>query len=435
MPRQPNHYMHESRQIHGLVRRKDGLFTPAGRAGRGIYFGRDPIEAIRQFRKWQAQQSEVPAVAVTAFHQVEPGVHQLNKKATALMDDLDFWEMVKNLILTKPKYVAERTGIEEIGYLQDLRPPTESLGLDRVVKLYNERKREISRAETTHGETTWKQFLRYVRKIGPAERFSDITKEQMNQYHEQIHGNDYANKTLSKKYSKLRHMLRYALARTEDDHIRRVLDLMQILETNGRTTKNDPKPVSKEDFIKLLKTAKAMTFERDAVNGVLWNAILLTAVNCCYYGRDVRDLQTKHCNLTRGTVVFRRGKTGVARVAVLWARTIKAIRDYQKESPHGLDYIFANYDNHDGVWRQLHDTTIIRQFNKIARKAEMSHLAFSMVRDGGGTAAATEGATEQQYKIIMGHSCGISDNYIMRNPKMVEGACKLIEKHFFGGTK
>ena len=126
MPRQPNHYMHESRQIHGLVRRKDGLFTPSGRAGRGIYFGRDPIEAIRQFRKWQAQQAEVPAVPVTAFHQVEPGVHQLNKKSTALMDDLDFWEMVKNLILTKPKYVAERTGIEEIGYLQDLRPPTSS---------------------------------------------------------------------------------------------------------------------------------------------------------------------------------------------------------------------------------------------------------------------------------------------------------------------
>ena len=73
---------------------------------------------------------------------------------------------------------------------------------------------------------------------------------------------------------------------------------------------------------------------------------------------------------------------------------------------------------------------------RLRDKAQIEdEVRISDIRDGAYTAAVESGADITLAKLLGGHATGMSDYYVRRNPKMVAGCLRAIEKHYFGGNK
>ncbi len=113
---------------------------------------------------------------------------------------------------------------------------------------------------------------------------------------------------------------------------------------------------------------------------------------------------------------------------MLWDRTLEAIREYEKAEPHQSHYLFVSRSGlpYDG-------NHVSRNFRRRRTEAGLDEsVTFDMIRDGAYTAAIRGGADVNQAKMLAGHSVGISDCYLKRDPHMVAGACAAIERAYFG---
>ena len=178
-----------------------------------------------------------------------------------------------------------------------------------------------------------------------------------------------------------------------------------------------PQPISPEHFEALLNVADAK-----------WTAVYLCALNFCMYPGEVAALKKGEIDLDARTLVTDRSETGQTRIAVVWDRTVEAIRRYQAERPHESECVFVSQTgdacnaNHVG-----------RNFRRHREAAGLPEtVQFAHIRDGSYTAAIEGGADLTDAKLLAGHAVGISDTYVRRNPRMVEKACAAIEAAHFG---
>jgi len=162
--------------------------------------------------------------------------------------------------------------------------------------------------------------------------------------------------------------------------------------------------------------------------------LLLVALNCAYYPVDCSRLQWSMIDFKKGTIRFNRTKAvgrakgAVPRVAVLWKRTIMALKKIQKTHDHVFVSTFG---------RPVHNDTIRRNWIELCRKAKIGRkLTFANLRDSALTVAAGSKSPvvpSQQYHILAGHVAkGVDDNYIRRHPRIVELACQAVERFYFG---
>lgn len=156
----------------------------------------------------------------------------------------------------------------------------------------------------------------------------------------------------------------------------------------------------------------------------------MTALNFCMKSGEVADLIKTDIDMTKGTLVTTRNKTGATRIAVLWRRTTDAIRAYQKKHPYHAEHLFNSR-----IGTPLTAKAAGRIVIQLRRKANLPEMVcFDTIRDGGYTAAIEGGASETHAKLLAGHSVRMSDQYVRRNPKMVADACEAIERSYFGVT-
>ena len=123
-----------------------------------------------------------------------------------------------------------------------------------------------------------------------------------------------------------------------------------------------------------------------------------------------------------------RAKGPVPRVAVLWRRTLKALKKIDNEHRH----IFAL--DHGSP---PHVETIRRHWDDLLEAAGIEgDITFGVLRRSAQTAAASSknpAVPYQQYQVLSGHTFkGVDDNYIRRNPRLVELACEAVERYYFG---
>lgn len=117
----------------------------------------------------------------------------------------------------------------------------------------------------------------------------------------------------------------------------------------------------------------------------------------------------------------------IRRLAVLWPRTVDAIRQYQSEHPHHSEFLFASE-----IGQPYNGNHMGRNFRRRRTEAKLPvTVEFAHIRDGAETAAIEGGADLTAAKLLAGHRTGISDHYVRRNPKMVADACEAIERHYF----
>jgi integrase len=181
-----------------------------------------------------------------------------------------------------------------------------------------------------------------------------------------------------------------------------------------------PKPIAKEDVHKLLEKANNK-----------WKAIMLLALNCGYYAKDIHDLKKEMIKQKDGLnyVVFPREKNKNMRVNVLWKETKEALDKYMSENPNDLEYVFSC--QYGGL---LHPHDIQRSFDRLRKKVGVSdEVKFCHFRDGAATALFGK-VNSDMLKVTIGHRIvGEKSKYISVKPEKVKICADTIWQEYFGG--
>jgi integrase len=318
------------------------------------------------------------------------------------------WAWLRRQIVERPKWVAERVAIEQIGCLTDLKKPTVSPSLTEVGDLY------FNKAKVTdHWRTKCRTFWGEFRDAVGVPALRDLTQEAVADYKAEILEASESPTYAKHRFGAIKTVIAFSKqwGKWAEDRTR-ALGYCSIL-IPPTSTSLDPRPIDPADFHKLL--AKADTQMR---------AMLLLALNACLYAKDVADLKPDDLDLSRGVLVADRGKTGVARVAVLWPATVEAVRKLDVR-----DGILFRTDS----TRQAHNANTIRKaFRDLRGEAEVSgDVQFAHIRDGAYTFACEgEGVQFEHARVRAGHRSGISDNYVKRRPALVTAACSAVAKAY-----
>lgn len=418
-----------------------------------VYFGRDHDSAVIAFRSWENTTSGRPATVAIANNRpcsvrlpipdagngpvftvdfdprnghrpvrVANEVPESWRKAApglySLVTEDALWAFVRQQIIDKPHYVAERTGIEQIGYLVDLQRPEPSMPLADVWRVYASKKRSASSTWKRDAKRYWDEFA----AAANAKTLRDITAEDIERFHDGVwrakEKNNRSAAYVNHRLTTVTAVLRYALKRGRDVvQLRRVIDLCALFERE-RNAELDPRPISPEVFAKLLGTAT-----------IKFKAIMLTALNMCMYPSEVAALRRDEIDFKRKSYVGRRSKTGVVRVGLLWDRTIAVINEYLQEEPHDAANLFVS-----ATGKAYSANHIGRNFRRIRAAAGVGDdVVFSMIRDASFSSAVEGGADLDHIRLLAGHRLpGVTDAYVRRNPRMVSDAVAAIESAYFG---
>ncbi len=412
--------------------------------GHRRYFGNsdDRPTAILRFRQWEAQQdgdtvairrkrlrqAEVDSglEAALKHREIEITIDQDgNFEVEELIGSDAFWDAVRRMILTNPQLAAQKTGIEQLAYLHRLTPPPPSKALEEIITLYLvDKKNELTPKEWKNSRTWWDEFC----DITGAKYAADLDREAFRRYRTSIKQQQTKLQRspiwVRSRFGKVKTVINHSLGGEMDlsAEDRSILELRSLLKQPSKPSPN-PIDISRDELRAIMKHAAD------------WQkALLLVALNCAYYPSDCSRLTWSMIDFDKRTVRFDRTKAigrakgSVPRVAVLWKRTITAL----KKMRHGREHVFVST-----YGRPVHGETIRRHWKALCVEAKIQrNLTFANLRDSALTVAAESTSPvvpTQQYHILAGHVAkGVDDNYIRRNPRIVELACRAIERFYFG---
>jgi integrase len=357
-PSKPYHHSRTNDPVPGLYRsKKDGRWRIVATGQK--FTEPDEDKAIEYFER--VMKRVRPKVAMTVTETSDPHVAAVEMgKALGRQE----------IVLTVPRCRTEKTrvrrvlpGAEVANWLRDelTNRPAElarMIGMPELAKFARESIRQapvtidaIREAYKKHSPATEKAkkealapFEKLVR-FAEATTLDDLDEPTLAAWRDQIvnHAGLTSSGTISSYFSRVRNVLRIA-GRGELDAVQLEAAITRCrakLYSPPNTVHDDPQPISKENFQKLLGAVG----ETDVPE--VWRAMLLLGLNAALYMEDVCDLQWDALDLDAGTLVSRRKKTGKCmRVATLWPETVAALRaiprrgqsPYVFTSPHGTRY-------------------------------------------------------------------------------------------------
>ena len=403
-------------KVDGLTRLSDGRWkvSPCEALPNGKKFvEEDERLAVARFHALRARSTTVPVplvdVTPNEFSYIPPTGW---KPPTVDVDMNALWAYVREQIIANPKWVALKTGIEQIGWLTDLTEPAASPTLKEVGEEYYRRKTDLSEKEANKAESTWGDFMRNT----CVQTLRELTAEAIAKWGNKVRAEGLAPKTIGHRFNRIKTILNHfrSTGRVLAD-VRHALDCCAVLKA-PEAVSLDPHPIAREDFHKLLGAA--------AGEG---KAMLLVGLNLCMYPIDLARLRWNDFDLPRGVYHAKRGKTKVARCGVLWGRTIDELKAISR-SPED-EFVF-----HKASGQPHTDTTIRKWFWDLRKAANVAkEVQFADIRDGSFTeAVAGESVEFRHAQVLAGHRSGISDAYVRRAPRMVQKACEAVERAYFG---
>lgn len=288
--------------------------------------------------------------------------------------------------------------------------PRPSLRLTELTKLYRER--------SASGKQTKAQalaaFERLIEHTG-AKTLADLTTEKLLHFRESVVNSGNSAGTIAAYFGRVKWVIafgkKWGLNTCQLDE---TLSRMSVLHPPRNTAPLDPQPIGPVDYRKLLDAAK---------DDDRWTVVLLTAMNFALHIDECFALQWDEIDLKKGTLVTRRTKTKVRRVAMLWPETIAALKTLPRtQSPWVLTSTHGTRFNSKGQWKR---------WNAIRIAAGLDDVKFDQIRDGAYT-IAMEGATdERQARILAGHRVhGLTDNYVARNPEFVRPTIDAVYRQY-----
>ena len=445
------------RPVDGLRRDvKSGRFYPVGKGSPS--FGNDETLAIARFRRWKADQEGEPGT-IPFYHPSIPDdvAAQLEEwhaagliesddpdagaspartpeelladgelkddpapgpiPARIVLDERSFWRRVRYELLTDPAKVALKTEIPQLAYFNEWKPPEPSLKLPDIGVLYRDKRKTISNEWKRKTRLFWHEFCDTVK----VKTVRDLTPDHIDAYYNKAY-DEYAQHGRSPTYVAhrfqcIKSIFRHAMTKGRDqEQLRRVLDLCAMLIPPDKAGHN-PRPISREHFAALL-----------SVSDNKWRAIFLLSLNAALYPSEVAVVERSHIDLDAATLVMDRPKTGVPRIAVLWERTVNAIRAYQAEYRHDSAYVFVS-----ATGLPYNANHMSRNFRRRRAAAGLPDtVKFDNIRDGAYTAGYRGRKDLDAAKMLAGHRVGTPDFYLKRDPSLVADACEAIEHAYFG---
>ncbi len=433
------------KEIHGLsLHKATGRYYATFSEPR-VYFGSDLRRAFRAFHYWKAR-AGLETVTITSDTFPGPDDLKLQEFIDAkiaageravitiqddgtLSDEVDvaadaFWTKVRDALLDDPHLAAERTGIKEIAYLERLKPPPPSKHLSKLVQLYLADKPDLSPKERQNSNVWWSEFC----ETTGAEIVSDLGRKAFRKYRDEVKQaqakRGLSNAWTRSRFGKIKAIINHAVGGEMElsPEDRSILELRALLKPPPKPPPS-PVDISRDELHSILRHADS------------WEkALILVGLNCAYYPIDCSRLQWSMIDFRRGAVRFDRTKAigrargSVPRVAVLWKRTMRALKKIENDHSHVFISAYGT---------PVHIETIRNHWKALCEKAGVtSSLTFANLRDSAMTVAASSenpAVPEQQYHALAGHVArGVDDNYIRRKPRFVETACRVIERYYFG---
>lgn len=404
--------------VVGLSRMTDGRWRIIGTQTR--FTESDEQRAIARFHQMMGEKlydgfspEEIEWLRTPASEIVDGNAATALSRGFALVGTSEeawrrFWAYVGQEIRARPKWVAEQTGVEQIGYLSSLKPPEKPPTFSEIESAWKkhftksaEQKRRVLHA--------WEDFKKTTSISGVEE----ITPEIAIGYRDVVYARELTPKMQSNVFTRIRRLFTFARSREiAPDTLARVIDALKRLVPSDSTVSLDPQPIGSADFHSLLDAADAED-----------RAMLLLMLNGAYYCAEV--VRLKWSILKDGCIVTHRKKEGrCVRVCVLWQETLGALA----KLPRKGDHIFTAYTG-----LPLGTKGAEKRFRELRTEAKVSSaVTSSHLRDGAATAMAQAGVSDKLFAIAMGHRSGISDHYVKRHPRMVAPACEAIHRCYFG---
>ena len=411
--------------VVGLMRLGDGRWRASG-PERFTFSEPDEKLAIARFREWEAGKHvsnlgklKVHANADAAMIDiarrtidaggslsatVEPGPGG----TWAVRDDQlspAQWAWLRRQIIDRPKWVAERVGIEKMAYLRDVEEPEPVPSFEELGQTW-QRHFNSSPEQKRKCPIAFDDF-RAVTQIASIE---DIKPNVVVTYRDAVYARNLTGKSQSNLFTRIRRYLSFFRDRAiAIDTINKALGYLALLTPNASTVTLDPKPIDVADWKKLLGNAEGDD-----------RAMVLMMLNCAMYAAEVIRLRWE--DIRDGCLVTHRRKTGkCVRVAVLWKETLDALAKVGRRGP----YVFVNYTG-----APLGIKGAERRFRDLRDRAKVPHVTSSMLRDGAFTAAVEANVTNNLCELLVGHRSGLADHYVKRKPTMVAPACEAIAKTY-----
>lgn len=420
----PDYIASWGERIEGAYLGKDGRLRPHGKSTPA--FGGKEEDAVFKYKRWKARQAG----------EDEPTYPEYAQQSILSMMAMDEErERIRKLILNDPPRAAVELRIPHLAYYpavpDDPQFTLESLGTHFLENRRNENGRRLSSKYKQNTERAWKDFCKQV-----GARFArDIKREAIQAYHKAImtqFDEDKSAAWVRTRFTAVKTILKYGLEYSRDKaDYRRVLDECAILKAPSDHV--NPSPISPGHFELLLQYA-----------GVREKAMILLGANAAMHGGEVCAVRRAECDLAGGTLACRRSKNGYPRVAKLWNRTIKAVREYQKQNPHGSAYLFVsgtgthmtgeNFRQRIVAIRKRANEENQNGSDKQRAKRIPDEVTFEGVRDA--SFGAAEAVDPHHARFVAGHKTGMSDKYVLRqadNPKVI-ACCEAIEAYYFPPT-
>jgi integrase len=360
---------------------------------------------------WQKPTRQIDAIDIAPASistTLDPDENLIERTADFHINEKSILDWVRRELIERPAEFAAKIGIPELAEFRRIKISQE-LALSTILesyKLQNSGKRSAVEAI--------KAFDRFINHTN-AVNLSDLTAEQLISFREVIEKSKLSPSTKKAYYSRIKTIISSGLKNGLDAvQIRQALDRLKILHCKQQNNAKNPQPIAREDFHKLMTAANTN-----------WRAILIVSLNLCLHLGECLNLQWSDIDMDKCVHVSKRSKTGIMRAACLWEETI----DILKLLPRKSKYIFISQ----------HGTKYNRQaagnvFAEIRMRAGVNaDVKFDSIRDGAYTVAANCGQdSERLSRLLAGHSNGMQDHYVSRNPEIVKPATDAVHRYYFG---
>lgn len=408
MGRKQKHHVtsYSGETIVGLSRRpSDGRWRVIGT--QTTFTEPDERRAVAKFRALQRGESE-PTVALQFATAAAVPVYNLNRAApkTSVLEvsEAELFAWFAEQLRERPQYVAAQTGIEQLGYLERLKPPKPLPSLADLERNWTDHA-DVRPEEKRKVLAAWKDFVAVTRVEG----LRGISPEVGLQYKDDVAKRGWSNKSMRHRFNRVRRILSFAIERTiaVEECSRALACLAFKLKRHRKIVK--PNPIAPAEFAALLSKAQGDD-----------KAMLYLMLNCGLYLQEA--VRVRWDELDGGCLVTQRQKEGEClRVAVLWQQTIDALNKVERKG----EYVFVA---EHGL--PLTVSGAGKRFRKVRTAAGLPSVSGSQMRDGAYQAMAEANINDNLCKLLVGHSSGLRDNYVLRNPKMVAPACEAIAKAY-----
>ena len=181
-----------------------------------------------------------------------------------------FYPWLRRFILDNYKTIAEKTGIEQMAYLPDLKPPAPLPSFDELEKVWTTYN-TASEKQKRRVLAAWQDFV----AVTGVESLSDITPEVVVCYKDDVYARNLKGKSQLHLFTNIRGFLRFIKGRAiAVEAISKILDGLTLLNPSESTISLDPQPIDPADFKALLDKAEGDD-----------TAMLLLMLNCAYIYR------------------------------------------------------------------------------------------------------------------------------------------------------